>query len=159
MRAIHQTSVPLLRINDVTATEDDAELEFPDMLSVSTSVSEQDDDLEIDVSGNESLGAWHDITEDTSDDIHEIELIEASNRLQRFMTLSNETMSSLQQWDRANGLPKSHSQTMVNSSRSRDQLLSGEVLQKWNGTPLLRLKGAKIRIRRRMFAGRKVDGI
>lgn len=44
---------------------------------------------------------------------------------------------SLQKWDKKNGLPKSHSQTMVNSSRSREQLQKGVILKKWNGSPLI----------------------
>jgi hypothetical protein len=58
-------------------------------------------------------------------------------RLQELMEQSYSTQSQLQQWDKANGLPKSHSQTMVNTSRSRKQLLDGVILPKWDGTPLI----------------------
>lgn len=58
-------------------------------------------------------------------------------RLQELMAQSYTTQSNLQQWDKANGLPKSHSQTMVNTSRSRKQLLDGVILPKWDGTPLI----------------------
>lgn len=58
-------------------------------------------------------------------------------RLQELMEQSYSTQSKLQQWDKANGLPKSHSQTMVNTSRSRKQLLDGVILPKWDGTPLI----------------------
>jgi hypothetical protein len=73
-----------------------------------------------------------------------------------YMKKSAQTMKALQEWDRKNGLPKSHSQTMVNSSRSREQLQSGMVLQKWNGVPLLLLPGAKVKVIRRKFRGVKV---
>jgi hypothetical protein len=56
-----------------------------------------------------------------------------ANKLDEAMRRSNQSISLLQEWDKKNGLPKSHSQTMVNSSRSREQLLTGMVLQKWNG--------------------------
>mmetsp|Transcript_19625 Transcript_19625/g.42608 ORF Transcript_19625/g.42608 Transcript_19625/m.42608 type:complete len:777 (-) Transcript_19625:33-2363(-) len=58
-------------------------------------------------------------------------------KLQSAMDRTKDTQKLLQEWDRANGLPKSHSQTMVNSSRSRKQLTDGIILKKWNGTPLL----------------------
>ena len=77
-------------------------------------------------------------------------------RLKASMNNSSETMDALQEWDRANGLPKSHSQTMVNTSRSREQLRTGAVLQKWNGVPLLKLPGAKIKVTRKVFRGERV---
>jgi hypothetical protein len=58
-------------------------------------------------------------------------------RLQVLMEESRFTQQKLQLWDKANGLPKSHSQTMVNTSRSRKQLLDGVILPKWDGTPLI----------------------
>ena len=58
-------------------------------------------------------------------------------KLQDAMERTKDTQKRLQEWDRANGLPKSHSQTMVNSSRSRKQLTDGVILKKWNGTPLI----------------------
>lgn len=58
-------------------------------------------------------------------------------KLQAAMERTNSTMKLLQDWDRAHGLPASHCQTMVNSSRSRKQLKEGVVLKKWNGSPLL----------------------
>jgi hypothetical protein len=48
------------------------------------------------------------------------------------------TQKALQEWDTEQGLPKSHSQTMVNTGRSRRQLLEGRIIPKWDGTPLLR---------------------
>eukprot|EP00545_Synedropsis_sp_CCMP1620_P013658 CAMPEP_0119004110 /NCGR_PEP_ID=MMETSP1176-20130426/958_1 /TAXON_ID=265551 /ORGANISM="Synedropsis recta cf, Strain CCMP1620" /LENGTH=595 /DNA_ID=CAMNT_0006955783 /DNA_START=58 /DNA_END=1845 /DNA_ORIENTATION=+ len=80
-------------------------------------------------------------------------------KLQRSMAKTRITQDALQERDRANGLPKSHCQTMVNCSRSREQLLSGLVLQKWNGVPLLNLPGAKIKVTRRMFRGSKLTGL
>ena len=43
-------------------------------------------------------------------------------KLKVSMSRTTSSMKQLQQWDRANGLPKSHSQTMVNSNKSRKQL-------------------------------------
>lgn len=60
-------------------------------------------------------------------------------KLQAAMERTNSTMKLLQDWDRAHGLPASHCQTMVNSSRSRKQLKEGVVLKKWNGSPLVNL--------------------
>ena len=58
-------------------------------------------------------------------------------RLQECMTLSTNSQLQLQAWDHENGLPKSHSPTMVNTSRSRKQLQEGVVLSKWDGSPLI----------------------
>jgi hypothetical protein len=58
-------------------------------------------------------------------------------RLKGLMQRTQHSQKELQKWDRKNGLPKSHSQTMVNSSRSRKQLQEGVVLKKWNGVPLI----------------------
>mmetsp|Transcript_14067 Transcript_14067/g.28692 ORF Transcript_14067/g.28692 Transcript_14067/m.28692 type:complete len:382 (-) Transcript_14067:156-1301(-) len=58
-------------------------------------------------------------------------------KLQAAMERTSSTMKLLQDWDRAHGLPASHCQTMVNTSRSRKQLKEGVVLKKWNGSPLL----------------------
>ena len=58
-------------------------------------------------------------------------------KLQAAMERTSSTMKLLQDWDRAHGLPASHCQTMVNSSRSRKQLKDGVVLKKWNGSPLV----------------------
>jgi hypothetical protein len=46
-------------------------------------------------------------------------------KLQESMARTSSSMKQLQEWDRANGLPKSHSQTMTNSNRSRNQLSEG----------------------------------
>ncbi len=46
-------------------------------------------------------------------------------KLQESMSRTTSSMKQLQEWDRANGLPKSHSQTMVNSNLSRKQLAEG----------------------------------
>eukprot|EP00542_Grammatophora_oceanica_P017465 CAMPEP_0194029174 /NCGR_PEP_ID=MMETSP0009_2-20130614/2986_1 /TAXON_ID=210454 /ORGANISM="Grammatophora oceanica, Strain CCMP 410" /LENGTH=387 /DNA_ID=CAMNT_0038668779 /DNA_START=108 /DNA_END=1271 /DNA_ORIENTATION=+ len=58
-------------------------------------------------------------------------------RLDQLMFQSELTQSALQFFDKQRGLPKSHCQTMVNSSRSRKQLLEGKIIKKWNGRPLL----------------------
>jgi hypothetical protein len=59
-------------------------------------------------------------------------------RLKIAMDQSVVTQKALQEWDTEQGLPKSHSQTMVNTGRSRRQLLEGRIIPKWDGTPLLR---------------------
>lgn len=43
-------------------------------------------------------------------------------KLKDSMSRTTSSMKKLQEWDRANGLPKSHSQTMVNSNKSRKDL-------------------------------------
>lgn len=58
-------------------------------------------------------------------------------KLQNMMKKSLGTQKALQKWDKDNGLPKSHSQTMVNTSRSRKQLQDGIILPKWDGSPLI----------------------
>jgi len=58
-------------------------------------------------------------------------------RLDALMFQSELTQSALQYFDKRRGLPKSHCQTMVNSSRSRKQLLERKIIKKWNGCPLL----------------------
>jgi hypothetical protein len=60
-----------------------------------------------------------------------------SRRLRQFMVESSGTHDALQNWDRVRGLPASHSRTMVNSARSRRQLLEGVLLRKWNGKTLV----------------------
>jgi len=59
------------------------------------------------------------------------------NRLQALMLRTKESQERLEDWDKRNGLPKSHCMTMVNSSRSRTQLQTGEILKKWTGAPLI----------------------
>jgi hypothetical protein len=68
------------------------------------------------------------------DSLNPIKMME---RLRAMMEKSTKTQKALQQWDKDNGLPKSHSQTMVNTSRSRQQLQDGKILPKWDGTPLI----------------------
>jgi hypothetical protein len=57
--------------------------------------------------------------------------------LKKLMLKSAETQLKLQEWDTVHGLPKSHSQTMVSTSRSRRQLREGIIIPKWDGTPLI----------------------
>mmetsp|Transcript_13678 Transcript_13678/g.23297 ORF Transcript_13678/g.23297 Transcript_13678/m.23297 type:complete len:291 (-) Transcript_13678:544-1416(-) len=66
-----------------------------------------------------------------------------NNRFEELLQKSTASQKALEEWDRKNGLPRSHCQTMVNSSRSRKQLQSGLILPKWNGKPLLNIPGAK----------------
>jgi hypothetical protein len=58
-------------------------------------------------------------------------------RLRSLMDRSSSTQQALQDFDKKRGLPRSHSQTMVNSSRSRKQLLEGKIIAKWDGSPLI----------------------
>jgi hypothetical protein len=60
-----------------------------------------------------------------------------AERLANLMQKSSKTQVALQEWDKQNGLPKSHSQTMVKSARSRRQLIEGIILKKWDGSPLI----------------------
>ena len=62
-------------------------------------------------------------------------------RLDQLMKQSTLSQAALQEMDRLNGLPRSHCQTMVNTSRSRKQLQLGKILPKWNGEPLLDVEG------------------
>lgn len=68
----------------------------------------------------------------------EASLTASQARLRQCMNDSLLTQAELQEWDRLNGLPASHSRTMVNTARSRKQLQDGVILKKWNGSPLLK---------------------
>jgi hypothetical protein len=89
--------------------------------------------------------------QDSCTSFHEDELsfdvTDLAKSLASRMRESCATMSALQKWDRENGLPKSHCQTMVNTSRSRTQLLEGVVVKKWNGKPLMEFEGAEKLVR------------
>jgi hypothetical protein len=61
----------------------------------------------------------------------------AQSQLRLMMMKSIQSQDAIQAWDRLNGLPASHSKTMVNTNRSRKQLLEGVILRKWNGSPLI----------------------
>ena len=75
---------------------------------------------------------------DTPDpELLKLDPTDVMHKLQASMDRTTNTQKLLQDWDRSQGLPKSHSQTMVNSSRSRKQLTDGVILKKWNGAPLL----------------------
>ena len=63
--------------------------------------------------------------------------VDIVRRFQESLARSTASQKALEEWDRQNGLPRSHCQTMVNSLRSRKQLQSGLVLPKWNGQPLI----------------------
>lgn len=63
--------------------------------------------------------------------------IDPVTKLNQLMAKSQQSLQQLQQYDKSRGLPASHSQTMVKSSRSRRQLLEGKIMKKWDGTPML----------------------
>mmetsp|Transcript_3933 Transcript_3933/g.8676 ORF Transcript_3933/g.8676 Transcript_3933/m.8676 type:complete len:730 (+) Transcript_3933:264-2453(+) len=77
------------------------------------------------------------LPEKADPEILKMDQVVVMEKLKSAMDRTSNTQKLLQEWDRANGLPKSHSQTMVNSSRSRKQLKDGVILKKWNGAPLL----------------------
>lgn len=87
--------------------------------------------------------------EDTATELNEASVSDeepaahVAARLESKMRQSVDTMLALQKWDHDNGLPKSHCQTMVNTSRSRKQLLEGVVIKKWDGKPLMTFQGAE----------------
>ena len=58
-------------------------------------------------------------------------------RLNALMRQSQSSLKALQDYDKSQGLPASHCATMVKSYRSRKQLLTGKILKKWDGTPLI----------------------
>jgi len=74
--------------------------------------------------------------------------------LRECMTQSDKTQQALQDWDKQNGLPQTHSRTMLSTSRSRCQLEKGRILRKWDGAPLIdgkpasatKVKGKKKRV-------------
>lgn len=110
-------------------------------------------------SGSKNIVKFAEPREETAVKDAALELNFVLKRLKLAMIESTKSQQSLQRWDRKNGLPASHCQTMVNSARSREQLLSGMVLQKWNGVPLLMLPGARVKVTRRQFRGVKVAEI
>ena len=59
------------------------------------------------------------------------------HRLKQIMKKSCMTQRALEEWDKKNGLPKSHSATMVRTNRSRKQIEENRILPKWNGKPLI----------------------
>lgn len=64
-------------------------------------------------------------------------------KLQESMARTSSSMKQLQEWDRANGLPKSHSQTMTNSNRSRNQLSEGVTTLRKSLSDVLGVFGAR----------------
>ena len=64
-------------------------------------------------------------------------------KLQESMARTSSSMKQLQEWDRANGLPKSHSQTMTNSNRSRNQLWEEVTIRRKSLSDVLGVFGAR----------------
>lgn len=83
----------------------------------------------------EKVECTHSYQEDISSSLQQ--------RLRYRMRRSEVTQKDLQKWDKRNGLPKSHSCTMVKTSRSRKQLLEGKIIPKWDGTPLIGEDGCR----------------
>ena len=65
------------------------------------------------------------------------EMCMSFDRLKCIMRKSRSTQDLLQDWDKKQGLPKSHSRTMMQTNRSRIQIEDNRVLPKWNGQPLI----------------------
>lgn len=82
---------------------------------------------------------------------------EMLTKLRKLMDRSSSTQQALQDFDKQRGLPRSHSQTMVNSSRSRKQLLEGKIIAKWDGSPLISEETELGKPRPRM-QNKKTDG-
>lgn len=72
-----------------------------------------------------------------------------TQRLKGLMGRSLSTQQALQEYDKQQGLPKSHSTTMVRTSRSRQQLLEERILPKWDGTPWIDDEGKAVNRRPR----------
>ena len=81
-------------------------------------------------------------------------------KLNQLMAKSQQSLKQLQDYDKSQGLPASHSQTMVNSSRSRRQLLEGKIMKKWDGTPMLEFdeQGRVINQEKKRRGKKKDDG-
>ena len=59
------------------------------------------------------------------------------DRLRALMAKSIESMKLLEEHDRRQGLRKCDAQNMMNTARSRKQILENRILKKWDGTPLI----------------------
>ena len=59
------------------------------------------------------------------------------DRLRALMAKSIESMKRLEEHDRRQGLRKCDAQNMMNTARSRKQILENRILKKWDGTPLI----------------------
>ena len=59
------------------------------------------------------------------------------DRLSALMAKSIESMKLLEEHDRRQGLRKCDAQNMMNTARSRKQILENRILKKWDGTPLI----------------------
>lgn len=81
------------------------------------------------------------------------------SRLFDLMRQSEKTQKELQEWDKLQGLPKSHCTTMVKTSRSRRQLIEGRILPKWDGTPMITENAAPVKPRRKNKARAKSDSL
>jgi hypothetical protein len=77
----------------------------------------------------------------------------SSDKLVGLMEDSRKSQEVLQEWDEKNGLPRSHSWTMMHTNRSRRQLLEGRILPKWNGAPLI--SGRKTSLKERRLRRRR----
>ena len=96
------------------------------------------------------------------------------DRLRALMAKSIESMKLLEEHDRRQGLRKCDAQNMMNTARSRKQILENRILKKWDGTPLIAFEKCnktgsitvstgpkKVRMtkRRASLAGKAVDSI
>lgn len=88
---------------------------------------DDDDDVEDDDDDDDDFGEQN--TEESP--------VDPITKLNQLMAKSQQSLKQLQEYDKSQGLPASHSQTMVKSSRSRRQLLEGKIMKKWDGTPMI----------------------
>ena len=65
------------------------------------------------------------------------------DRLRALMAKSIESMKRLEEHDRRQGLRKCDAQNMMNTARSRKQILENRILKKWDGTPLIAFEKCK----------------
>ena len=59
------------------------------------------------------------------------------DKLRELMAKSNDSMKNLEEIDRRQGLRRCDAQNMVETARSRKQLLENKILSKWDGSPLI----------------------
>ena len=96
-------------------------------------VAEDDDDFGSD---DDDFGDDDD-DDDSGEQNTEEAPLDPVTKLNQLMAKSQQSLKQLQEYDKSQGLPASHSQTMVKSSRSRRQLLEGKIMKKWDGTPMI----------------------
>jgi hypothetical protein len=150
---VHDDNMSLGSFDDRSELGDGMDIDDYDVLSVFSEFSEsvgptQPEKYQIDQRRNSETGISRAMVCDEDMNVKQMEetlqfpagdftLNTVHSRLHVCMKDSLVTQAALQEWDRLNGLPASHSRTMVNTARSRKQLQEGVILKKWDGSPLL----------------------